>query len=139
MKPYNHVMVVKVDHDKKFFTRQGLHMNNLGKEKIALRIANMVTEIFLKEEEIISLYWKNEHEVIVSDSVNEDIIIIIIEEDRKATPLERVNIEALTIDAAQDEPIHKGPRISKRQKKPPTIKSDDFLRSMIIKGQAVTL
>ena len=128
MKPYNHVMVVKVDLDKKFFTRQGLHMNNLGKEKTALKIANMVTEIFLKQEEIISLYWKNEHEVIVSDSVNEDIIIIIIlQGDHKADPLETANIEALTVDAAQDEPIHKGPRTSKRQKKPPTMKSDDFL------------
>ena len=26
MKPYKHVIVVKVDLDRKFFTRQGLHM-----------------------------------------------------------------------------------------------------------------
>jgi hypothetical protein len=35
-------------------------------------------------------------------------------------------VEALTDDAAQDEPIYKGPRTSKRQKKPPAIKSDNF-------------
>jgi hypothetical protein len=35
-------------------------------------------------------------------------------------------VEALTDDAAQEEPIYKGPRTPKRQKKPPTIKSDDF-------------
>jgi hypothetical protein len=40
-------------------------MNNLGKEKIALKIANMVTKIFLKQEEVISFYWKNEHEISV--------------------------------------------------------------------------
>jgi len=43
-------------------------------------------------------------------------------------PLTTVSVEALTDDAAQDQPIHKGPRISKRQKKPPAIKSDDFSR-----------
>ena len=35
-------------------------------------------------------------------------------------------MEALTDYAAQDEPIYKGPRTSKRQKKRPTIKSGDF-------------
>jgi hypothetical protein len=48
MKPYKHVIVVKVNLDRKFFTRQGLHKNNLGKERIALKIANVVTEIFMK-------------------------------------------------------------------------------------------
>jgi len=98
---------------------------NLGKEKIAFKIASVVTKIFYKQEEIIGLYWKNECEVIVSDSPNEDNIII--QEDPKATPSTTVNMEALTDDATQNEPIYKGPRASKRQKKPPTIKSDDFL------------
>jgi hypothetical protein len=31
MKPYKHTTVVKVDLDRNFFTRQGLHMNSLGK------------------------------------------------------------------------------------------------------------
>ena len=35
-------------------------------------------------------------------------------------------MEALTEDAAQDEMIYKGTRTSKRQKKLPKIKSDDF-------------
>jgi hypothetical protein len=48
MKPYKHVIVVKVNLDRKFFTRQSLHKNNLGKERIALKIANVVTEIFKK-------------------------------------------------------------------------------------------
>ena len=100
-------------------------MNNLGKEKIAFKIASVVTEMFHKEEEIIGLYWKNEYEVSVSDSSNEDNIIL--QEDPKATPSTTVSMEALTDDAAQDEPIYKGPRTSKRKKEPPTIKSDDFL------------
>jgi len=31
---YKHVTVVKVDLDEKFYTKQGLHIYNLGKEKI---------------------------------------------------------------------------------------------------------
>jgi hypothetical protein len=31
-------------------------MNSLGKEKIALKIVNVVTKIFLKKEETTSLY-----------------------------------------------------------------------------------
>jgi hypothetical protein len=59
-------------------------MNNLGEDKIAFNIASVVTKIFRKQEEIIGLYWKNECEVSVSDSPNEDNIII--QEDPKATP-----------------------------------------------------
>jgi hypothetical protein len=97
MKPYKHI-VLKVDLDSKFLTRQGLHMNNLGKEKIALETANAVTKIFLKQEEIISLCRKNEYEVTVSDSSNEDNIIL--PEDSKAAPSLTANVEALTDDAA---------------------------------------
>jgi len=125
MKRYIHVTAVKVDLDRKFFTRQRLHMNNLAKEKVAFKIASVVTEIFRKQEELIGLYWKNEYEVSVNDSSNEDNIIL--QEDPKATPSTTVRMDALTDDAAQDELICKGPRTSKRQKKPPTIKSDDFL------------
>jgi len=45
----------------------------------------------------------------------------------KAIPLTTVSVDAVTDDAAQDELIYKGPRTSKRQKKPPGIKSYDFL------------
>jgi len=51
-------------------------MNNLGKDKIALKMANVVTNIFLKQEEIISLCWKKEYEDSVSDSSNKDNIIL---------------------------------------------------------------
>jgi hypothetical protein len=43
MKPLKHVTLVKVDLKRKFFTEQRLHMNNVGKEKIALKIADDVT------------------------------------------------------------------------------------------------
>jgi hypothetical protein len=54
MKPYKHVAVVKVDFDREFFTRHGQHMNNLGKEKIAPRIARVVTDVFSNQVETVS-------------------------------------------------------------------------------------
>ena len=105
---HKHVIVVKVDLDRKFFfTRQGLHVNNLGIERVALKIANVVTKIFMKQaDDSISLYWKNEHDVSVSDNSNEDNTI---QEDPKAAPLVTANVKASIDDAAQEEPIYKRP------------------------------
>jgi hypothetical protein len=48
MKPFNHVAVVKIDHKRILFTKKGLHMKNVGKEKIALKIADAVTTTLQK-------------------------------------------------------------------------------------------
>ena len=45
MKPYNRVLMVSADTDRKFFTRHGLHLNNLGKEKIASKVS-MIVKVF---------------------------------------------------------------------------------------------
>jgi hypothetical protein len=124
MKPHKHVTVVKVDLDRKSFTRQGMHMNNSGKDKLALKTANVVTKIFLKQEEMISLHWKNENEGGVSDSSTEDNTL---QADSRAAPSVTPNVETLTNDAAKDELIFKEPRTLKRQKMPSTLKSDDIL------------
>ena len=59
MKSYKHVKVLKTGFDTNLFTRQGMHMNNLGKERIALEMANEATKILLKQAKVISLQWKN--------------------------------------------------------------------------------
>ena len=42
VKPYKHVLIVTADTDRKFFTRHGLHLNNLGKEDIASKVSMAV-------------------------------------------------------------------------------------------------
>jgi hypothetical protein len=59
MKPYKHVTVARFDLDRNFFTRHGMHMNNLGKERIALEVANTVANIVGKPGKVISLQWKS--------------------------------------------------------------------------------
>jgi len=124
MKPYQHVTVMRVDPDRKFFTQHGLHMNNSGKERLASEIANLSANILLKHE-VISLGWKNEQEDGINDGANEDSSSL--REELKVTLLVTTNVEASTDELVQSGPIHMGRRISKRQKKPPVIKSDDFL------------
>jgi hypothetical protein len=81
-----------------------------------LKIANVVSTVFLKQKEIVSLCWMNKYEVSVSGSSNEDNVIL--QKDSKAASSETATMEALTDDAAQHELIHAGPRTSKRQRNP---------------------
>jgi hypothetical protein len=53
--------------------------------------------------------------------------IMITDQDRNDDSSVSSNVEASTDVLVQDEPIHMGRRISKRQKRPRIIKSDDFL------------
>jgi hypothetical protein len=62
---------------------------------------------------MISLRWKNEYEDSVSDSSNEDNVIL--QEESKAAPSVTANVEALTNDATQDKPIYNGPRTSQNK------------------------
>jgi hypothetical protein len=65
MKLYKHVLIVMVDTDRKFFTRHGLHMNNLGKGKIAFKVSTIVKNIFQKQNVKIGLFWKNVYDISV--------------------------------------------------------------------------
>jgi hypothetical protein len=48
MKPFKYVTIAKVNLNRECFTRHGLHMNNLGKDRIALMIANSITTVLKK-------------------------------------------------------------------------------------------
>jgi hypothetical protein len=67
MKPYKHVLIVKGDTDRKFYTRHGLHMNS-GKEKIASKVSTTVKNIFQKQNVKISSFWKNGYDISVKRS-----------------------------------------------------------------------
>jgi lysophospholipase L1-like esterase len=137
MKPYKHVSIVTVDTDRKFFTRHGLHMSNLGKEKIASKVSMTVTSILQKRNVKTCLGWKNGYDInleSVRDNQAEDIIVTYASDNSTETtiPLQKHSIkdqtevedmEAPTATPSSDEE----PRVSKRKKKPLTTKSEDFL------------
>jgi hypothetical protein len=53
METFRHVTVLNVDLSR-FSTRQGLHVSNLGAERIAIKIANVFTIVLQKNENGIS-------------------------------------------------------------------------------------
>ena len=124
MKPYKHVTVLRTDLDRKYFTKQGMHMNNLGKERMALELPNTTASILLKQE-VISSSWKNKQEISMGDGPNE--VDISLQEEHNITSSVLTNVEASSDDTVPDGSIHMRPRISKRQKRPPTTKTDNYL------------
>jgi hypothetical protein len=69
MKLYKHVSIVTTDADRKFFTRHGLNINNLGKEKFASKVPSIIKNIFLKHNVKIGLFWNNGYNVSVKSVV----------------------------------------------------------------------
>ena len=123
--------MIDVGKDRNLFTRHGQHMNLVGNECMANKIASTIRCVLNKEVEPISGKWYTDNKTPESptSTVNEqgtrsddedakmDSDISLLDEDDKKRVME---------DTVQDEPIHMKPRISKRQKKPPT-KSENFL------------
>jgi Cu/Ag efflux pump CusA len=82
--PFKHVKVVKVDLEREFCTKHGLHMKNMGKEKVTVKISQAVTTILQgKKREPISLYLKTVQEDKGSQAPREEKTFI--QEDLKAT------------------------------------------------------
>jgi len=97
MKPYIHVLEVTADTDRKCYTRHGLHMNNLGKEKTASKVSTIVKNIFQKQNVKISLFWKNGYDVSVksvSDNPTEGTISL--QEDPKTNQITLEDMEVPT-------------------------------------------
>jgi hypothetical protein len=60
MKTHNNMEILDVDTSWGHFTRHGLHMNGMGKEKMARKISEAVKKIVTREKgEPITLVWKD--------------------------------------------------------------------------------
>jgi hypothetical protein len=46
IKPLGHVKVIKVESNREYFTRHGLHLNNEGKEQVIRKVANVIILCF---------------------------------------------------------------------------------------------
>jgi len=129
VKPYKHVLIVIADTDRKFFTRHGLHLNNLGKEDIASKVSMAVTSIFQKQNVITHLFWKNGYDISVeslsdNQAKNKSVTNANGNSTETAIPLQT---DSKADQTASEDISDEEPRMSKRKKKPPTTKSEDFL------------
>jgi hypothetical protein len=99
-KLHNHVTVVKVDLGRNFHTRHGQHMNQLGKEQIALRLASVITDMFSTQEEIVTLHRKDDSEA--SSSGVSDTDAVSMQEDLTATTPRQKATKGILEVARQD-------------------------------------
>jgi hypothetical protein len=151
MKCFKHVKMVKVELKREYFTTHGLHMNNMGKEKVSLEITNAINSLFQKQiNDSIKLCWKTEWEKDAGAPSYRDSTTVQKEprmdatNNKEGTPhamekevlpkepgvLTNVRVypekrENLAMDISRQE--HNVVRASSRQKKPPITRKDDFL------------
>jgi hypothetical protein len=95
MKLYKHVLIVKTDANRKFFTRHGLHMNNIGKEKIASEVLTVIKNTFQKQNVKSKSVSDNPSEGISVKSVNDNLTggTIPLQEDSKTDQIIFENME----------------------------------------------
>jgi hypothetical protein len=130
VKAFKHTALIKLDLNRELFTKHGLHMNGKGKELVAKKIMSTIKHMLRKQiEEPICMTWK-EDEVKKSQEKQKNHIY---EEER--TSLEsnegRVNTQECTAfqkDRCQEVKQDGTTTISSRRlRKPPTTRRDDFL------------
>jgi hypothetical protein len=98
----SHVEMLDVMLDRKDFTRHGMHLNSIGKEKFALLIGQHLINLLTKQENnILSLPW-------IDDSKDSNSMK---EKDGIMLSLERFPNKV---------------RVLERSKKPPVTRTDDF-------------
>jgi hypothetical protein len=83
--PHKHATVVKVDLERNCHTRHGQHMNHLGKDRIACRLAKVITNMFSMQGEIVTLPRMDDSEASSSGISDKDTISTL--EHPTATPL----------------------------------------------------
>jgi hypothetical protein len=62
-KLFGHADLVEMKFDRKYFTKHGFHLNNVGKDKLAKVIALQINKIMkpsLNDKFVIPLQWKYE-------------------------------------------------------------------------------
>jgi hypothetical protein len=70
-KLFRHVELVEMNFNRKYFTKHGLHLNNVGKEGLAKLTASQINKISncrSKQNPVIFLQWKEE-------SINKSITV----------------------------------------------------------------
>jgi hypothetical protein len=71
MKCHGHVKVLNMDFKRSYFTTHGLHLNNMGKVKAALMIADVILALYQQPSNTaIELCWKPEWEDTASATTN---------------------------------------------------------------------
>jgi hypothetical protein len=110
-----HASILEIDNDRKVFTNHGLHMNGQGKEMLSnLRVSHTYSILEQKTDSPVILNWKKEQKF---EGVN--TVSNILDKDRGQITHEE--------QAIRDQEQKEDKLPSKRARKLPTTRHDDFL------------
>jgi hypothetical protein len=126
VKIFSHSTILDIDIDREGFTRQGMHLNQIGKERVATIIGQRLTDLLARQvSDSTALPWTDDGGD--SDSLKE------VEEDNldncnKGNNIMNMNNKAKAIPCIMNEIVRsKGSRLSTRSKKVPILRNKDFL------------
>ena len=140
MIPYKNVQILETGLERECFTKHGMHLNSPGKESIAQRLA-IVVRSFLKKEKVspISLDWKNDtpsSDPKGNGSHTASCIAVTAPHSSPSTSTEESLVSEAQDSAAstnkrnEDETKTAHFQLTKRQRKKPALRNQDFLWTM---------
>jgi len=119
---FKHVTILDMNITRNYFTKHGLHLNKLGKEWLARKIASQIDKINTTREVLgNSIPLNMTNEVPYTKSTNKEPL-----QEDKQTDLQTTTTQVqLTQDLSAT--THNNSRSSTRVKKTPSLKYNDFL------------
>jgi hypothetical protein len=115
LRSFEHITMLRIDYDRKYFTSHGLHLNGLGKEILAKKLASHICTILEKRKTPqLSLGWKIDHNIGTSTSVTENNTV-----DHS----NKIMVSKHVITSNQETRVN---ITSNRKKKTPVSRTDDF-------------
>jgi hypothetical protein len=119
LKDMQHIHIVDVNLTRDEFTRHGLHLNHLGKERIAKTIEQSINILTTTRNPTISLIWKEAPSAAITTPITETWMG---STGKKDIETRVVSTEKNDIDVQRNTM-----RSSCRPKRPPTTRNEDFL------------
>jgi len=129
---FSHVTLIKIDFNRKYFTKHGLHLNNAGKEWLAKLIASQIDKLVRdinKTQPIIALNWKEETtNVSINVTNNHKPNLMLNEDDFSNVLVSPIQIHKNQYNKTDSELLCS---TSSRQKKAPVTRSKDFFMATV--------
>jgi hypothetical protein len=132
MKVFENIALITLNLNRDLFTKHGLHLNNKGKELAARKIVSSIKHMLHKKtKEPIYMTWKDDYVKGTQENLNsQEYQVRGHEEERNSPEKERGMSDSQDLQADRRQDLNEDVTTtvpSKRIRKPPVTRKDDFL------------